>query len=620
MPWLLRCEAYDTGAPGVTTLYFSDVGVTSGAADTPAHTYWKRRIDMPPTVSRSAWSGGNAGGRSETGFGTITLANQDGALDALAELVWDGHEIEVLYTAAASPVIADFSTVLLAVSRHVTVGDVVEITIAERSDLTELPYQSLAYAGTGDEEGDADWEGVRKPKAFGICWQVEPDLIDEANLVYAYHAGGAAPIGTTALRDRGVALIRGGNHANYAALLAASFFGADYVTCTALGLVRLSTLPSGPLTMDLLGQRSGGNIVTNPEFTSNLSSWTAGTGWAWGASPTDAAYKTAGSASVLEQTITTTAGAWYAVSYAATRTSGTGVLSLLIGGVTYLADALPGGDINVAFQATASSTLITFSADSAFVGYVAACRVFRFHARAGEIMQQILVDDTSFTTSDIDTASIAALDAAQGSAIGIYSRADSRNVPEVLDLICQTVGAFWTIEPTTGKFTVGRFEAPGTPDHAITYRMVHRISPRPAETRLRTITVNAARRWRPLDQSEIAGAVADVTRRSLEAENYPVTATHADTETEARTHRDETVDSLFAYPADAQDEADRRAALFGPQRFAYDVECDDIAALALGDTVLLTYPRWVLTAGRAMRVLRIERDGRRMRMTLTLWG
>jgi hypothetical protein len=617
MPWLVAAQAWDTTVPGLVTKYFSDVGVLSGSGDSPAHTYWVRRITVPPSLIRAAWAGEAIGGRSESGIGSLSLANTDGALDALAALVWDGHDVQVSYTAVERPVLADFAVLLLATARHVVVGDQVVFTLTERRDIADRPWQPLRYAGSGGAEGGTDWADVRKPDLWGIAWQVEPDELDEAQLVQAL--GCSLIGGTMTVRDQGVPLRRGGNAADYAGLIAASFGTADFLTCDALGLLRLRSPAARPLTCDVLGRMSSTGLVTAPAFTGSLTGWTAGTGWAGGS---DRANKTAGTASDLTQAITTEAGAWYSIRLSALRSSGSGVLGLLAGGSTIVADL--SADVRRAhyFQAAGTSTTIGVAADAAWAGWVDDFQVNRIHARAGEMMREILIAKTPLTLSDIETADITALHTAQPAALGFVTRAGEEiSVPEVLDRIAATVGAHWWFDPGTGKFRVARWEAPAvSADHVITERQVIRITPREVALRLREQTVESARRWRPLRAEEVAGAVTDATRRSLATASYPVTAEHADTATEAKLWRDEKLDSLFAFPDDAQDEADRRAALFGPARLSFEVEVEDIATLAVGDTVDLRHARYGIAGSRNFRVLRTSRDGLRLRLTMTLWG
>lgn len=619
MAWLLRIEGYDSALPGATARYFSDVGVISGAGDTPAHTYWDRRVTVPPSMTRAAFRGFDAGGQAETALGSIGIANRDGALDSMAAIEWDGHTAELLYSALPRPAIGDFATLLIATIRNVVVGDEIEVTLAERRDLADRAWQPSRYAGTGDAEADADLEGVRKPVALGVVWQAEPTQIVQSALVQAFNDRLAG--GVMQARDQGVPLRRGGNTADYAALAAATFGSADFVTADSLGLVRLRTPAAGPLTLDHLGWISGTHLVTNFAFDGGLSGWTAGTGWAGGS---DRANKTAGTASEIAQTITTEAGAWYALVVSSSRSSGSGVLAMKAGGTTLVPDL--SSDIRRVhyFQAAGATTAIAAAADASWAGWVDNFTCRQLYARAGEMIREILLAFTPLTLSDIETADVAALHAANAAALGLWTPAGAEFlVPEKISEICATVGAAWWFDDATGKLRLRRLEAPGTPDHTFTARDILDIRPMPAEQRLREITIEAAVRQRPIQENELAGAVTDVTRASLTAQSYPATATHAATATEAKLWRDETRRSLFAFADAAQAEADRRAALHGPKRLAFVVTLqEDAPTVQPCQTIRIEHPRYGIAGGRDFRALRLERTGfgMRRRLTMTLWG
>lgn len=619
MPWLLRIEGYDPALPGATTRHFSDVGVVSGGADTPAHTYWDRRIVVPPGMTRAAFRGRSAGGAADTALGSVTIANADGALDALAAIEWDGHTAELRYSALPRPAIGDFATLLVATIRHLVVGDAVEITLAERRDLADRAWQSRRYAGSGGREGGPDWQGVRKPRLLGICWQVEPPQIGETTYVYAYNDGLSG--GVIQARDQGMPLRRGGNHGDHAAMVAAPFGTGDYLTCDADGQIRLRVSPARPLTLDAIGWIDPTPLVTNFAFTTDLAGWSAGTGWTGGSSR---ANKAAGSASELSQAIATAAGAWYALGITSSRSSSSGVLAMKAGGATLVPDL--SSDIRRVhwFQATGASTTIAVAADADWAGWVDDFTCFRIHARAGEMIREILLADTPLTLSDIETADIAALDAANSAALGLFVGAgQDRTVPEVINEICATVGAAWWFDDATGKLRLRRLEAPGTPDHTFGRRAIVTIRPLPSEHRLREQTIEASIRHRPLTDAEVLQAVTDVARASLTAASFPATATHAPTAIEAKLWRDESARTLFAFADAAQAEATRRAALHGPKRLSFVVTlAEDVPAVQPCQTVRIEHPRYGIAGGRNFRVLHLERTGfgMRRRLTMTLWG
>lgn len=259
MPWLLRCTPYDPVLPGERTLYFSDIGFMSKPTDTPADTYWKRRLEAPLDARTSLFSGSAIGGRSEVTYGAITLANDDGALDALADYDWDGRTVEVRYTAVERPVFADFSIVFSGAAERLVPGDTFSIELRDLQVLLDAPYQPLTFAGTGGAEGPAELAGRRKPMTLGVRRHVEPVQINGGLLIFAYGSGPSG--GVLAAYDGGSPLVAGSNYASYAALAAATVAAGSYATCNALSLIRLGDQIGTVLTIDVEGVKPSGSVL-----------------------------------------------------------------------------------------------------------------------------------------------------------------------------------------------------------------------------------------------------------------------------------------------------------------------------------------------------------------------
>lgn len=621
MPWLLEAKGWNPDAGAIGTVYFSDVGLVTTPSDAPANTYWTRAIDVPPSLARGVFGGsGDIGGPSEASGGTIVLANDDGKLDSLRAWTFDGHDLTIRYTAIQTPVLADFSVVLMGVSRQPTIGDRVDWEVADRRDVTDTAYQPMVFAGTGGAEGDTAWKDVRRPRALGLCQQVEAARIDEANEVWCYGDGKRCG-GPLALRDQGVWLRRAADYPNYAAMMAASFGGKDYVTCDALNLWRLAQPAAGPLVADLAGRTKGADLVSNGSFASGLTGWgTTGTGW----SGTSRADKAAGAAGTLTQTIGTEVGAWYALK-ASIGVTTAGVVQAIAGGVS-LGDFASGDTCRTfVFQATGATTLLSVSVDSVFAGWIDDVSVYQLAARAADMIEVIIDDDTPYGLGDLNATDLTALNTAQSAALQHWHPADGEaTVPLVISAICTSIGAWHGWDPATGLFRVAILNAPSvSPVHSFDDRQIEEVTPRPSAERLRKLTLEWGQRWRPLQAGEIAGlATGDaVLERDLMAASRPAVATHAATETQAKKYSDPVLASLFVHEAPALAEAQRRAALHGPLRDWIEVVMlEDVPGLSIGMTVRITFPRFLLNAGKNFVVLRTERSGPEETLTMILWG
>ncbi|WP_419900771.1 phage head spike fiber domain-containing protein [Roseomonas sp. USHLN139] len=279
MAWLVRAEPWDAVAGAVRPLYYSDVGFLSKPQDTPGDVYWERRIGVGLSMQAKLFADGQAGGEGDIDYGDLTLENGDGALDALAELDWDGRLVEVRFSAKDAPVWADFAVAISGTVESLTPGDELTIKLRSLKALLDDPLQPLRYAGTGGAEGLETLKDRRRPMTLGIARQAELVVEDTANLVVAWDSTACG--GILALKDKGGLLVAGPDYPTREAMLAAPMGAYGYVTCDALGRARLGAEPSWPITGDLLGRSRGGNLVANGRLGQSAAGWTLGAGWSW---------------------------------------------------------------------------------------------------------------------------------------------------------------------------------------------------------------------------------------------------------------------------------------------------------------------------------------------------
>jgi len=117
---------------------------------------------------------------------------------------------------------------------------------------------------------------------------------------------------------------------------------------------------------ELKVNRTGSNLVTNGTFASDTV-WTKGTGWTITGG---AAVKTAGTASLLSQAASVSAGQVYQIVFTVTRTAGT-LTPQLTGGTAVSGTAVSASGTYIRFlTALSGNTTLSFSADSSFAGTV----------------------------------------------------------------------------------------------------------------------------------------------------------------------------------------------------------------------------------------------------------
>ncbi len=134
-----------------------------------------------------------------------------------------------------------------------------------------------------------------------------------------------------------------------------------------------TTAPSD--TLNVMAAASGGaaslgaELLLNGTFDSDLSDWTAGANWAWGAGGT--ADHSAGSVETLTQTVATTSGTHYQVVVVLSAVSASNVVMTLTsssGGESFTLSSAT--TYTYSFKAGTASSTLTFTPNTAFVGSI----------------------------------------------------------------------------------------------------------------------------------------------------------------------------------------------------------------------------------------------------------
>lgn len=273
--YLAEITAYDPALPGVTTLrYASGLGKMTLPGETPANAHFDARLMQPITFRRAMFSTARVSGGATVGTGEIVLNNADQGLSGLRDYGIDGRAVVVRVGPQGAAYPAGYTTFLTATAEQVEVG-ARSVTIRLRDKLLILaqPVQVNLYAGNNSlpsgAEGTADdIKNQRKPLLFGRRYQLAPVLVNTAALIWQIHDGALHAI--NAVYDQGVVLTFGADHANLAALEAATIAAGSYDTCLALGLFRLGAAPAGRVTADAQGDATGGYVDTPAEIVERI--------------------------------------------------------------------------------------------------------------------------------------------------------------------------------------------------------------------------------------------------------------------------------------------------------------------------------------------------------------
>ncbi len=241
-----------------------------------------------------------------------------------------------------------------------------------------------------------------------------------------------------------------------------------------------------------------------------------------------------------------------------------------------------------------------------------------------DIAQRLFVDFGPLAVSDLDTGTFSALNTVNDASIGLYLKERIR-LAESVDMVIDSIGGFWGEQRTTGKFEVGRFEAPsGTSALDIDEDTILSIERK--DTALPTWRRRIGYDHNPTVQSrdDLAGSVlSDQDRIEFLSKQWRIVkAVDEDVKTAFLLARDpDMIPSLLNNEGDAQTEVDRLQALYGVARELYSVTLKTQPfEIGLNDVVELTYNRFGLSAGVLFRVVGLVERTATSEVTLDIWG
>lgn len=239
---------------GQVTFKYGDNHWVGSPTDTmQPNIFYEGRVTVPLLKEATAPILPEEARRVQRQFGSIEIANGDGALDAVIQsYAVDGRRVKVLFGPEGGDY-KDFSIVadVVGVGWEGTERSV-RLRIRDQSYSLDKPLQTSLFLGSGGAEGGADLEGKPKPLAFGRVRNISPVLVDATNLIYQAHDGAMAAVDD--VFDRGAALTSSATDvADYTALVAQSVSAGQYATALAVGLFKLGSSPDGLITADVRG-------------------------------------------------------------------------------------------------------------------------------------------------------------------------------------------------------------------------------------------------------------------------------------------------------------------------------------------------------------------------------
>lgn len=141
-------------------------------------------------------------------------------------------------------------------------GQIAKLTLKGAEGKLATNLLTATYAGTGGAEGHSDFKGRLKPWASGTCANIPLDdlMIDNVNLVFQYHGYGATQA-VDAVYENALTLGAATATVNtYAELIALTLAEGQWAAAPAVGMIRLGAEPTGLMTADIKGAKSGASF------------------------------------------------------------------------------------------------------------------------------------------------------------------------------------------------------------------------------------------------------------------------------------------------------------------------------------------------------------------------
>jgi hypothetical protein len=162
-------------------------------------------------------------------------------------------------------------------SEFATIGTFRIARLAQGTARLRLPLGSAAaeltmpvsatYGGTGGLDGTEAMTGQNKPVRYGIHRNVSPVQVHPGLLAYQMHDGPISAV--LAVRGRGDPYTFAGDYTSWDALAAAVPAAGTYITCLALGIIRLGSTTSA-LTVDFRGATPSTYLGTTASIAEHL--------------------------------------------------------------------------------------------------------------------------------------------------------------------------------------------------------------------------------------------------------------------------------------------------------------------------------------------------------------
>ena len=571
--------------------------------DTPADTHYQARSLNRIEISRAMFDGRSSGlkadPRSKVGYGSVVLANPDGALDDLYSGAISFRERPFRALLVSPGASYSSAAVLLegVTAQTALTSKEVTIFVKTRDEELDSPHLTQTFAGNNSLpnglEGASDLQGKVKPIVYGKVFKVAPPQVNTSRLIYFLSLGALQSIDgvyeggetKTAGIARSLAEMQAGSTSQTFTVATGTDVcttGANHgwTTGQAVTVTTTTTLPA-PLVINTYYyvRATAANTVTlHP-------------------TPADAS----GNTNRID--ITTTGTGTHTMTQNAT----------IAGRYDWCFDA--SGSYLRLGSTPAYPITVDMSADTAG------------NSTAAQIIKQMALD-RGIDSGDIASADVAALDGVNSAVLGIYVN-DSSTTLSLMDQVARTVGAYYGFD-RLGVLRMARFGYPAGPASAViapwNCQSLERVE-NGEDVPTLTMRLRYARYWSTQSRTDIAGVVSEATRNDLAQEWRVVEDTDTITPNPHKRTLEAERDTLFTLKADATTEAARLLTLTNAPRRTFmcrgvNLEDSTLLDLDIGDDVEIRWDRFGfdLVTGTLMKIIAISCDYALGRADITLWG
>lgn len=250
----------------------------------------------------------------------------------------------------------------------------------------------------------------------------------------------------------------------------------------------------------------------------------------------------------------------------------------------------------------------------------------RYYETAGQLIVRLLVDYGPFTEAEVDIGGFAQVDAETPRVCGLhFPTGGSTTVGQAVANLCASVGIALEFS-STGAYRPRRITAPvGGGAVIIDDDMIEVGGLKRVDLPYGRGTGRQRVRYdynpRQMTDAEIAASVVGDERQRLTKDWSAVEVADDDLVWLYPDLPAASIDTALAERDDARTEANRRLAIYRPDRQAYELAVTQVAfRLNIGSTVTLRSSRFGLEAGRQVIVSRIRETSKRPITELTVWG